>query len=187
MNILDFLNFIPSQDITLITNQSEQILHQQQQNLMLSTFVTAYRGLESGKIDFEGKPINSRETYYKTEQIRRFLAYGPSDMVLFEEAMINAYDKSVVHTGLIDFIIFSQSTGGVLAIKTNKTVAQVPSQFATATSIKTTSTFENPGSERQVIVELLAFSQVVMPSDCNEVITVLIQIFEGCIFRCFYG
>ena len=120
MNILDFLNFIPSQDITLITNQSEQILHQQQQNLMLSTFVTAYRGLESGKIDFEGKPINSGKSYDKTKQVLRSLAYGSSDMVLFEEAMINAHDDSVVPTGSIDFIMFSQSAGGILAIKLTK-------------------------------------------------------------------
>jgi len=43
------------------------------------------------KIDFEGKSINSGETYNKREQIQRSLAYGPSDMVLFEEAMINAH------------------------------------------------------------------------------------------------
>ena len=165
MSILDFLNFIPKADMSLITDESERMFREQQQNIMLSAFVSAYRGLESCKIDFEGKPINSGETYDKREQIRRSLAYGPSDMVLYEEAMISPLNNSVVPSGSIDFIMFSQSTGEVLAIKNNKTVVQVPSQFATTTSTKTTNTFDDPGSERQVTVELLAFSQVTFPAD----------------------
>ena len=112
MSILDFLNFIPKADMALIPSENDdRLFREQQQSIMLSAFVAAYRGLESCKIDFEGKPINSGERYDKREQIRRSLAYGPSDMVLFEEAMINAHENSVVPTGSIDFIMFSQSTG----------------------------------------------------------------------------
>ena len=89
MSMLDFLNFIPKTDMALITD------------IMLSTFIAAYRGLESGKIDFEGKPINSGEEYDKREQIQRSLAYGPSDMVLYEECMISANNNAVS----IDFTI----------------------------------------------------------------------------------
>jgi len=53
----------------------------------------------------------------------------------------------------------------MLAIKANKTVIQVPGQFTTATP---SNTFDDPRSNRQVIVELLAFSQVNFPTDPNE-------------------
>ena len=101
MSMLDFLNFIPKTDMGLITDVNERIIRQHQQYIMLSTFIAVYRGLESGKIDFEGKPINSGEEYDKREQIQRSLAYGPSDMVLYEECMISANNNAVS----IDFTI----------------------------------------------------------------------------------
>ena len=144
MSMLDFLNYIPKTDMALVMDANERTSRLHQQDIMLSTFVAAYRGLESAKIDFEGKPINSGEAYDQREQIRRSLAYGPSDMVLYEECIINADNNAVVPTGSIDIVLFSQSSGGVLAIKTNRTVAEVQSQFVTATSAKTTSTFGLP-------------------------------------------
>ena len=65
MSMLGFLNFIPKTDMASIMDVNECVICQHKQEIMLSTFVATYRGLESAKINFEGKPINSGEAYDK--------------------------------------------------------------------------------------------------------------------------
>lgn len=166
--LLDLLNFVPEKDMALISDEHQRNVRKEGQQILLSKFTAAYRGFLSAKVTHGDKLLNVGESHGRRVQIELSLAYGPPDLVLLEEVGVDAPSHFAVPTGNIDFVMFSQSPaiGKYLGIYSQRILRDsVPADLVTPTSTKTSDSYNSPGSDRQVVVELLALSQVLLSSD----------------------
>lgn len=157
--------------------------HKAKQEMFLQEFIGSYKGFQSGKgmsvAKYEDYRSTNVELLDKSYFIHLGLALSSPDTIIYEEVGILGQSGHALPHGYIDLLAFSQNLPklavGLHCLLDGKTVTGTCSQITT-TSLKTNHTYGNPGSERQAIVELLAFSQVLLKSNPNIRCCVMLKV-----------
>ena len=115
------------------------------------------------------------------------LAYCNNNTTIYEEVEISG--SGSVPNGFIDLVAISESKSpAAVAVHCciDKDVVVGSSSIATATTMKTNQSFSAVGSDRQAIVELLSFSQVLLVNNPNLSCCVMIKASRGLCRPYFY-
>lgn len=158
--LMDLLNFLPSAGIPEVRDDSimKRSLYQE---ILLHSFVYAYRSYMMGKQDIK----ITNETGDVQAVVAMCLTFGPQKVRILQEVGITTREeKANLPHGYIDLVISSaHNANSLVAIKFEKLTTDIKENVKSlsATSVKTPETFAKVESDRQCIVELLAFSEVV--------------------------
>ena len=189
--LLDIINYIPSKTLPhLITDKIARKQRIADQNSVLQTFCAAYTSFYRQGMNTVVKQVTKSTCEWddRDQILEKLMAFGPSgDSVLcvFEEVHITAVnieeDCSYPPTGKVDFVTISEGN-----VSSHNTVAILkciddypyPSGCFGAnilptydkfigfnvvpTTAKTNATFDDAGSNRQAVVELLALTEVLV-------------------------
>lgn len=162
----DMLNFIPTDELErFILDESKQF---ELQNTLIHKFCASYRGYYCRSMIVTRPPIHTVATDYEDNHKRilmeKVMTFGPPKYFLYEEVGIQN-----VPTGSIDIISCEDNQEGAMNAVAFKVAGnnanamgenpQIKSNVI-STSTKSGCTYEDPGSDRQVVVELLAMSSV---------------------------
>ena len=143
------------------------------QQLGLCKFVASYRGYHGKSMcvtkDTMKLPIISYEYRDKHTLLEKVMVFGPSRCCVLEEAGIRV-DVGIAPTGFIDIASceYRKNEGivNLVSIASYKDSESVtPCSNIIAASVKGDSTYAEPDSDRQVMIELLATSQVLCASE----------------------
>lgn len=168
-SLVDFLNFVVESDSMLETCKMKE-------KKFLREFVGSFNGFQSGKGLGQKSPgYMDTEILDKAHFISMGLAHSPD-----EEVTISVLQNHVLPHGNIDLISLVQKPEANVVVTLQcflggNVVTGKCSQI-TPTTVKTKHSYGTPGSDREAIVELLAFSEVLLQSNPNFKCCIILKV-----------
>ena len=164
----DILNFAVSDELVSLCETSEDVVkHKLYQSQLLSGFTNCYSSYHCKDMHVM-QPTSAPETTATYELIQKrilvekIMHFGPPSYSIYEELMVRS--STGISLGNIDIVSCDKTSDrnaiNVLAIKCCDEVHSDDRQNIITTSAKTESTYSDPGSDRQVVVEILTLSKV---------------------------
>ena len=186
-NLGDLLNFLPL-DNNLIGGE-----RQVKQKLFIHGFIGSYKGFSAGKgICFtikEDQGMENLEIFDKSDFIPLALTYSGTSTIVYEEVAVKGLHNQTLPHGAIDLVSFTRTEkDSALALLScqDRLGASIKCSHLTSTTVKNLTSYSSIGSERQAIVELLSFSQVVRQSNPNIQCFIMLKVCRQCFKPYFY-
>ena len=193
-SLLDILNFIPTQHLgQLITGANEQEARKVKQKAILDKFVSAYKAFYSSQI-FKPQAHHTIEHDDKHSFLAMCMAFcEDKECMVIEEAGIFPVKSHKAPSGNIDLLLLSKSDNPHFSIgiqtygKGKSSIkSDMPMENVVSSSVKTKWSYDIPGSDRQVTVELLALSQLLLVRNSSLKVVVMLKASKDCFKPFFY-
>ena len=162
LTLEDLINFMPSDEVKLYKEEEERRQWLSCQKGVIYNFFGCYKGYHCRNMYVTRDATVSYEDDHKSALITKLMNFGPLSYNVYEEVCVEPTEGSLP-SGNIDIVGCEEHNGhptSMVGIQCQFNVAKKDRFNVVSTSVKTEGTFSNPGSDRQVIVEVLALSEV---------------------------
>ena len=176
LTLEDLLNFVPSHEIDdFISSEAEKTKRLALQDTMMHKFCASYTGYYCKSICVTKPELPVMyETSHKNILMEKLISFGPSKYFVFEDITVQGLRKNPP-TGNIDVVScedYHEGNANIVAFSSFGAMSEEKRCNVFSATAKTEGSYDDPGSDRQAVVELLALSKVVSQQGAKFIILI---------------